>query len=123
MKAISIKQPWAFAILRLCKDIENRTWATKHRGPTLVHASKSYAHNAPMWVHDEYKKALAAGDDAAKAGGIVGSVNIIDCIHASSSEWWHGPVGFLLSEPKVRPFRPLAGKLNFFEVADEQSSN
>ncbi|RZK62259.1 MAG: ASCH domain-containing protein, partial [Pedobacter sp.] len=32
MKALSIKQPWATLISTGIKDIENRTWATKHRG-------------------------------------------------------------------------------------------
>jgi len=39
MKALSIKQPWVHAILREGKDIENRTWTTKHRGWIALHAS------------------------------------------------------------------------------------
>lgn len=41
--AISIKQPWVEMILnpRIGKDIENRLWNTRYRGPLLIHASKS----------------------------------------------------------------------------------
>jgi hypothetical protein len=39
MKALSIRQPWAWLIIAGIKDIENRRWATNHRGPILVHAA------------------------------------------------------------------------------------
>lgn len=32
MKALSIRQPWAWLIIHGGKDVENRTWHTKHRG-------------------------------------------------------------------------------------------
>lgn len=42
MKAISIRQPWAHAILHLGKRVENRDWAgCAYRGPVLLHASKT----------------------------------------------------------------------------------
>ena len=41
MKAISIRQPWAWLIVHGYKDVENRTWATKYRGPILIHAGKT----------------------------------------------------------------------------------
>lgn len=39
MKALTIKQPWAWAILRAGKNVENRTWGTVYRGPLLIHSS------------------------------------------------------------------------------------
>lgn len=41
MKAISIKQPWAWAIANGHKTIETRTWPTKYRGEILIVASKA----------------------------------------------------------------------------------
>ncbi len=32
MKALSVRQPWAWLIVNGCKDIENRDWSTKLRG-------------------------------------------------------------------------------------------
>lgn len=40
MKALSIRQPWAWLIVNGFKDIENRSWDTKYRGLVLIHASK-----------------------------------------------------------------------------------
>jgi hypothetical protein len=39
--ALSIRQPWASLILLAGKDIENRTWETRLRGPILIHAAIS----------------------------------------------------------------------------------
>ena len=39
MKAISIKNPFATQILRGTKNIEYRTWDTKHRGDLLICSS------------------------------------------------------------------------------------
>jgi hypothetical protein len=41
MKALSIRQPWAWLIIHAGKDIENREWRTSFRGPVLIHASKT----------------------------------------------------------------------------------
>jgi hypothetical protein len=39
VKGLSIKQPWTFAIAAGFKPIENRSRATKHRGPLALQAS------------------------------------------------------------------------------------
>lgn len=41
MIALSIRQPHAWLIVHGIKDVENRTWATTHRGPTLIHTGKT----------------------------------------------------------------------------------
>lgn len=38
MKALSVRQPWAWAIGYGQKTIENRSWATAYRGPLAIHA-------------------------------------------------------------------------------------
>jgi len=53
MRAVTIRQPWAELIVRGEKDVENRSWRTRHRGPLLIHAGaqthrKSFAkHGVP----------------------------------------------------------------------------
>jgi hypothetical protein len=37
--ALSLIQPWAYAVLHLGKDIENRTWFSDIRGPIWIAAS------------------------------------------------------------------------------------
>ena len=41
MKAITIKQYWAWAIMAGHKRVENRTWPTARRGLIAIHAGKS----------------------------------------------------------------------------------
>jgi hypothetical protein len=38
MKAITVRQPWAWAIINAGKDIENRTWNTNFRGRVAIRA-------------------------------------------------------------------------------------
>ena len=42
MKTLTIKQPWADAIVYGTKRTENRTWSTRYRGRLLIHAGGSY---------------------------------------------------------------------------------
>lgn len=40
IKAITVRQPWAWAIARGWKPIENRSWTTTYRGPLAIHAGQ-----------------------------------------------------------------------------------
>ncbi len=40
--ALTIKQPWADAIVHGTKRVENRRWTTTYRGPLLIHAGLGY---------------------------------------------------------------------------------
>lgn len=116
MKALSIRQPWAWLILNAGKDIENRDWPTSFRGRFLVHASKGMTRdeyeNAPIWIVD------LPDFDQLERGGIVGSVELVDCVRDSESEWFYGAYGFVLRDPKPLPFIPYKGALGFFDVPD-----
>jgi ASCH domain len=41
-RLLTIRQPWAWAIIYGGKDVENRSWLTKHRGPLLIHAGSAF---------------------------------------------------------------------------------
>lgn len=113
MKAISIRQPWAWLILHGGKDIENRTWPTKFRGRVLVHAAKGM-------TRAEYdatqRRGLMPFIRDMERGGIVGSVEIVDCVQQSDSPWYEGAYGFVLRDPQPVPFIPMKGALGFFNV-------
>lgn len=125
MRALSIRQPWTWLILHAGKDIENREWSTRVRGRILIHVGKGM-------TRDEYEDALDfaahAVDDRSRIevplyeelerGGIVGSVEIIDCVTRSDSPWFCGTYGFVLRDPRILPFRPWRGELGFFNVPD-----
>ena len=120
MKAISIRQPWARLIL-LGKDIENRTWRTKFRGRVLLHASKGMTAQEHLFgLHFARVRGIhVASTDDLERGGIVGSVEIVDCVTHHPSSWFEGPVGFVLRDPRPLPFTPCKGALGFFTVPDD----
>jgi hypothetical protein len=110
-RALSIRQPWAYAILHLGKNVENRPWRTRVRGPILIQASLKIE-------RDEARK-LKINPAGLPTGEIVGSVEIVDCVRDSKSRWaipgqWH----WLLRNPRVlaKPI-PLKGKLGFIRVS------
>jgi hypothetical protein len=102
------------------KDIENRDWPTRFRGRFLVHASKGMTrdeYNDAAWTALTIRDLIGLPSfDAIERGGIVGSVEIADCVEESDSEWFFGRFGFVLRAPEVLPFRPYRGQLGFFEV-------
>ena len=60
MKAISIKQPWAWAFLH-GKEVENRNWRfpPKYRGEILIHASMSFDKEGYWWIAENKTKLFA----------------------------------------------------------------
>lgn len=118
MKALSIRQPWAWAIIRAGKDIENRTWNTTFRGRFKVHTGLNLATNAPDWLMAEYNQALRNGDTCALKGGIIGSVELVNVTTNHQSQWFQGPIGFELRAPVAEEFKKVKGALQFFEVLD-----
>ena len=111
-RAISIRQPWAYAILHLGKDVENRPMRTHYRGRIFIQAS--------LKVEEHEARELKLDPDELSTGAIVGSVEIVDCIRGSKSKWanrgqWH----WVLKNPRVlaKPI-PFKGKLGFIRVPD-----
>jgi len=42
LPCLSVRPPWAQAIVAGVKDVENRSWKTRYRGPVLIHASQRF---------------------------------------------------------------------------------
>lgn len=140
MRAISIRQPWAWLITRpditdpvkrakaitagILKDIENRPWKTKYCGPVLIHAGKTMTmqayHDVDYFLNEA--DALDVLDielppaSRLDRGGIVGYAEITDCLSASPSPWFMGEYGFVLKNQTPLPFLPCNGALSFFTV-------
>lgn len=123
MKAISIRQPWAWLIVNGFKDIENRSWNTKFRGPILIHASSRRPTKAEVVEAREILKkshgiqvALSMPQfDQFQLGGFVGMATITGCVSGSTSPWFFGPTGFTLAEAKPLRFHAYRGQLSIFE--------
>ena len=122
MKALSIRQPWAWLILHAGKDIENRDWPARFRGRFLIHASKGmtqdeYA-NGLYTLAEINKKIVLPQFEGLERGGIVGTCILEDCVQRSSSPWFFGEYGFVLRDAAPLPFRPFRGSLGFFDVPE-----
>jgi hypothetical protein len=75
MKALTICQPYPHLIIAGEKFVENRTWATRYRGPLVIHAGKS-----KEWMDcpvDDYPVELVFG-------AAVGVCRLVDCVHISA---------------------------------------
>ena len=110
MKALSIRQPWAWLIVHGIKDIENRTWQTKLRGKVFIHAPLKF--DMAAYQRIDY---IMPPKQELEIGGIIGTVEIIDCVTKSNSKWFNGPFGFKLINPTQLSFIPCKGQLSFFQ--------
>ena len=129
--ALSIRQPWAWAICHAGKDIENRDWQTPFRGWVCIHAAKGMAkaefngfvdvaramNRAGTWAKDVWVPFPA---DLLR-GGIVGVAEIVDCVTESDSPWFFGRYGFVLRNARHINFIPVRGALGFFDWRAQQT--
>lgn len=122
MKAISVRQPWAWAIIHAGKDIENRDWASRYRGPLLIHAAKGMtvgeyqAAAFHIWCVRQDLRVPLRGE--LLRGGVIGVVDMVDCVSRSDSPWFGGRYGFVLRNARPLPFREIRGELGLFNVPD-----
>lgn len=113
MRVLTVKQPWAWAILHGGKDVENRTTniAGSYRGPVAVHAGLG----AFVQDNDASRAHRAAhGTETPTVlhyGAIIGVVDLVDVhhdqtirgdLHCCSDGEWHG------SSPCPGPCSPWA---------------
>ncbi len=125
MKALSVRQPFAYLIVHGVKTIENRTWPTAFRGRIYIHASKSFDYDGFNWLCRNYQLIGHLDPEVWAAlalyppQGIVGEVDIVDCITQSDNPWFTGKFGWVLSHPVAydQPI-PYKGKLGLFEVVE-----
>lgn len=114
VKALTIRQPWAWAIIHGGKDIENRSWNTHHRGPLVIHAGKALERESLEACGELACRKMPAEFDR---GYLIGVVDVVDCVNRHKSPWFIGDYGFVLARP--RAFKtPIAftGRLGLFEV-------
>lgn len=127
-KALSIRQPWAWAIMNAGKDIENRSWTLRNpgihfRGPVCIHASKGmtkaeHADAAAFMTSIDIR--CPEAEDLLR-GGIIGTAEIVDIVEYHPSPWFFGPFGLVLADPKPIDFFRVKGALGFFGWAPDLS--
>lgn len=117
IKALTVKQPWAWAIAHHEKRVENRTWKPKDPPDFLaIHAGKKdrdYVRSALN--HLEGQKGIPIKDlphpDLIPYGAVVAVSKIARIVEdraelpAGQDRWWDGPVGWVLED--VTPIDPV----------------
>lgn len=114
LPALSIQQPWAYAIVHLGKDIENRVWWTKLREKFFIHASKTIDQEGYVFLTE--RNLYVPPPNEIERGGIIGTAELTGCVKKSSSPWFFGPYGFELSNQKPLKFQYARGQLGFFTL-------
>jgi len=115
LPAISIRQPWAWAILHAGKDVENRSWPLPKKyiaREILIHVGKQIDKEAVINFLEyglEVPRQLCTG-------GIVGAL-MFSGFPSTENTWaethafhWH------ILQTRPLPFFPCRGRLGFFEV-------
>lgn len=90
-KALTVRHPWAWAIIEGGKDVENRSHKTNYRGPLYIHAAKAmdfdaFIHPALVDAEEAYWALHSDGPfgeitpiDLSTSGMVLGTVELIGC--------------------------------------------
>lgn len=127
IKALTICQPWAWAILNgptattAYKRFENRNWQSDYVGPLVIHAGKS-----TKWMKegcDFLRKQGIVLPGSFEFGAALGLVDMVGCLRKAEcggDPYAFGPFCFELANPRrlAQPV-PMPGKLTLwnFEAA------
>lgn len=120
--ALSVRQPWAYALAVGWKPVENRSWrrdnpGMRFRGPFAIHASTGM-------TRDEYNDAVETFANCGFScpppasllrGGIVGVGCIDDIVTEHDSPWFCGPKGLVVVGARPVNFIAVGGQLGFFD--------
>ncbi|MGB7432033.1 MAG: hypothetical protein WA921_06150 [Ahrensia sp.] len=122
--ALSVRQPWAWAIIHGGKVIENRSFGSIKAGnmdcrTICIHAAsgmKQVEFDWGYWRLAKHGVACPRPDELVRSA-IIGIVDVVDIITDSDSEWFGGQAGLVLDNP--RAIEPIAcvGALGYFEWA------
>ena len=122
--ALSVRQPWAWAIIHGGKDIENRTLGSiraggMKTGQICIHAASGMRETEYRWGLYKLQQVGVTAPHPAELvrGGLIGVVEVVDIVSESDSPWFGGPWGLVLENPvPIEPI-PAQGALGYFEWA------
>ncbi len=124
MKAISLWQPWASLVG--IKEIETRSWYTKHRGDLAIHASARFTDDyKKLCIKEPFKSALEKlGYRASRSvvndkvrvelpcGNVVSISNLVECCLIRAGGLYKAPNGMPVKGPEsfTEFYAPLPGE-------------
>lgn len=117
MKALVIRQPWAWAIMEGHKRIENRTWTTRYRGPLAIIAGRSTASLSRGSLFCQSHGIVVPS--SLPFGSILGVVTLVDVVSQNDlyDPFAEGPYCWVLSDPvKLERPVPYRGRLGLFDL-------
>jgi hypothetical protein len=141
MRVLTVRQPWAWAIIHGGKDVENRVRniAGAYRGPVAIHAGLSYDMDATICPPPLYAP-IPVDEDGSHMrplGAIIGVIDLVDVHDPSSrvflptadvggtcSPWAeHGVVHLVLANPRAlaEPI-PYRGALGLRRLDDDTTT-
>jgi hypothetical protein len=110
MKALTLQRPWGFAIARLGKRIENRTWCPPAHliGERIaIHNGKGFDRAGWEWLFSQYQPEWPSYDRAADTPMAIIATAVVDRVISISDDiWFFGPFGWQIADVQVLP-RPL----------------
>jgi hypothetical protein len=77
IKALTVKQPWAWAIADGHKPVENRKWKTRHRGLLAIHAGRAWDLPGARWMRAQPAGPVPPGMDEVTRGAVVAVVELV----------------------------------------------
>lgn len=120
--ALSVRQPWAWAIVAGFKKIENRSPRSIAAGGMdcrriAIHAATGLKQDEFKWGHWRLERhgVRCPHPSALPRGAIIGAVDVVDIISESDSEWFGGQMGLLLENAVACDPIPCPGALGYFE--------
>lgn len=120
MKCLSIRPPWSTMIVAGIKPVENRKWYCRHRGPLLIHSSKTWDSEGADWIVKVYPEMTGFIRHSRHLRGyIIGRVNMTDCVRFHESKWFFGQFGLVFDKPHEfdrDEAIPYKGRLGLFNV-------
>ncbi len=117
LPVLSVRQPWAWLIVNGFKDVENRPRRTHYRGPLLIHVGLNRSALNQRRQNAIAKRHGVRFPDEVDIGGIVGVVEVVDCVENHPSPWFiRGNFAWVLANPRRLPFRECKGQLGLFRA-------
>lgn len=120
--ALSVRQPWAWAIVAGHKPIENRSEGSIRAGRMTcrriaIHAAtglRQDEYDWAVWRLNKHGVTDCPRPDALPRGAIIGAVDVVDIISESDSDWFGGQRGLVLARPQACDPIPAVGALGYF---------
>jgi hypothetical protein len=124
-RALTVIQPWAWAIANGIKTVENRSWSTSYRGTIYVHAgvkllSAEFDQCARLLEKTGLPRHVLPGASSLVYGALIATVEIVSCGRFPDDPWaapdssqWHWKLANakLLESPI-----PMRGSLGLWEI-------